>query len=116
MYEKRTTKRVTGVIKGKEKLCTKTVKEKHISTKAEVLAALRQSIKPFLLHIRNVEHQKREIRKVKEQLKNNEALIHMDFSENYGCKYVVEVQSDHFGGSKIQLSLSTKFTHSCSVL
>ncbi|KAL4713895.1 hypothetical protein ACJJTC_015549 [Scirpophaga incertulas] len=34
-------------------------------------------------------------------------LLHIDFSENYGCKYGSEIQSAHFGGSKEQLSLHT---------
>lgn len=36
-----------------------------------------------------------------------EAMLHVDFSENYGCKYAAEVQSAHFGGSKPQISLHT---------
>ncbi|CAH0550600.1 unnamed protein product [Brassicogethes aeneus] len=107
VYEKWVTKRVTIVVKGKEKLCTKTVKEKLMSTKAEVYETFIGLMKPFLLHIKNLEHQMREIRKIKENMNNNEALIHMDFSENYGCKYAEEVQSAHFGNSKMQLSLHT---------
>lgn len=33
--------------------------------------------------------------------------MHIDFTENYTCKYSAEVQSAHFGGSKPQLSLHT---------
>ncbi|VEN62562.1 unnamed protein product, partial [Callosobruchus maculatus] len=36
-----------------------------------------------------------------------EGLLHIHFSENYGCKYAQEVQSAHFGGSKSQISLHT---------
>lgn len=43
-----------------------------------------------------------------------EALIHVDFSENYSLKYATEVQSFHFGGSRQQVSLHTAviYTHS----
>lgn len=37
----------------------------------------------------------------------NEALIVIDFSENYLCKYETEVQSVHFGASKKQITLQT---------
>uniref|UniRef100_A0A8D8T5N7 Uncharacterized protein n=1 Tax=Cacopsylla melanoneura TaxID=428564 RepID=A0A8D8T5N7_9HEMI len=33
--------------------------------------------------------------------------FHMDFSENYALKYASEVQSFHFGGSRVQVSLHT---------
>lgn len=39
-------------------------------------------------------------------MNNTNALLHFDFSENYGCKYS-EVQSAHFGGSKSQITLHT---------
>lgn len=44
---------------------------------------------------------------MKDNLKENEAIIHFDFSENYACKYSQEIQSAHFGGSKKQISLHT---------
>ncbi|XP_052243392.1 uncharacterized protein LOC127853150 [Dreissena polymorpha] len=34
-------------------------------------------------------------------------MVHIDFSENYACKYSDEIQSMHFGGSRNQLSLHT---------
>nr|CAI5865629.1 unnamed protein product [Callosobruchus analis] len=37
-------------------------------------------------------------------------LVHIDFSENYVCKYSCEVQSAHFGGSKPQITLHTAVT------
>nr|CAI5852334.1 unnamed protein product [Callosobruchus analis] len=52
------------------------------------------------------------VKKVKETLYCNKAriLVHMDFSENYVCKYSCEVQSAHFGGSKPQITLHTAVT------
>jgi len=44
---------------------------------------------------------------VKDNLKENAALIHIDFSENYVGKYTKESQSMHFGASKQQVSLHT---------
>lgn len=37
----------------------------------------------------------------------NSALIHVDFSENYSCKYNEEIQAVHFGGAKQQITLHT---------
>lgn len=36
---------------------------------------------------------------LRENLKTNECLLHVHFSENYSCKYSQEIQSVHFGGS-----------------
>ena len=38
---------------------------------------------------------------------NDELIIHIDFSENYICKYREETQSVYFGASKKQLSIHT---------
>lgn len=42
-----------------------------------------------------------------ENLEKDECLLHVDFSENYACKYNKEIQSVHFGGSHKQASLHT---------
>ncbi|KAK5640405.1 hypothetical protein RI129_011216 [Pyrocoelia pectoralis] len=42
-----------------------------------------------------------------EKIPMTDILIHVDFSENYSCKYFREIQSAHFGGSKPQISLHT---------
>lgn len=52
-------------------------------------------------------HQNKSIQQVKQNLSTAEGLLHIDFSENYNCKYGQEVQSAHFGGSKSQISLHT---------
>ncbi|CAG9828685.1 unnamed protein product [Diabrotica balteata] len=63
------------------------------------------------VHSRNIIHQQRTIKAIKTNLRSDEVLIHLDFSENYNCKYNDEVQSAHFGGSKSQLSLHTVVTY-----
>lgn len=40
-------------------------------------------------------------------MSGEEALIHVDFSENYSCKYSSEVQAVHFGASHQQATLHT---------
>ena len=51
--------------------------------------------------------QARLFRERKSKVKANECVIHVDFSENYNCKYHGEVQSVHFGASHQQSSLHT---------
>uniref|UniRef100_A0A1B6CB63 Uncharacterized protein n=1 Tax=Clastoptera arizonana TaxID=38151 RepID=A0A1B6CB63_9HEMI len=40
-------------------------------------------------------------------MNENEALVQIDFRENYSLKYAEEIQSFHFGGSRKQVSLHT---------
>ncbi|CAG9791138.1 unnamed protein product [Diatraea saccharalis] len=40
-------------------------------------------------------------------LTETEIALHIDFSENYACKYHEEIQSVHFGGSRNQVTLHT---------
>jgi len=47
----------------------------------------------------------------KESADVNEAVDHIDFSENYVCKNVSEIQSTHFGASNLQATLHTGVIH-----
>lgn len=51
----------------------------------------------YLSHVYRIVHQYREIRKVKDSLDDSTVIFHVDFSENYSCKWGQEVQSAHFG-------------------
>lgn len=53
------------------------------------------------------------MRTLKENLYLQEAVLHIDFSENYSLKYGAEMQSFHFCGSRQQVSLHTAviYTH-----
>lgn len=51
------------------------------------------------------------MKNLKNSLSVNCAIIHADFSENYGLKYNKEVQSMHFGGSCKEVSLHTAVTY-----
>lgn len=59
-------------------------------------------------HIFNIRWQYGAYRQLRENLRNNECLLHVyNFSENYSCKYSQEIQSVHFGGSHQQATLHT---------
>lgn len=62
----------------------------------------------------DIDHFKKHIFNIKQQyhayshaLLPNEAVIHIDFSENYSCKLAKEVQGHHFGASPNQITLHT---------
>jgi hypothetical protein len=45
-------------------------------------------------------------------LSDNDLLVHIDFSENYACKYAKEIQSVHFGGNRTHITLHTGMIYS----
>lgn len=47
----------------------------------------------------------------KKNMSKEKAVIHIDFSENYTCKYSSEIQAVHFGSSHQQAMLHTGVLH-----
>ncbi|CAH2108575.1 unnamed protein product [Euphydryas editha] len=82
---------------GKEKRII--AKVKVIATPKEAIAELEKVLPEFLKHEGIRRWQFTAMRDLKTNLKDNEAILHIDFSENYAFKYNAEVQSFHFGGS-----------------
>ena len=66
------------------------------------------------MHIANIYHQFSELKKLKEELKDTEVIVHVDFSENYSCKHFEEIQNVHFGGSHAQVSLHTRMYYTAN--
>nr|XP_037875642.1 uncharacterized protein LOC119630403 [Bombyx mori] len=109
----------------KETVTKKALKKKQVLTvKAQVttqpltaIRKLKRLMCPFLLHVHNIVAQYTTMKHLKANLNVSEAVIHVDFSENYCLKYAEEVQSFHFGGSRQQVSLHTSviYTHIFSV-
>lgn len=106
-YSQWVTRKVTVVIKGKEELRMKTLKETYDCTNYELVQILPRNIYPYMKHLNNILHQHKAIKKIKQSLSEEEVLLRCDFSENYNCKYSEEVQSMHFGGSRAQVTLHT---------
>lgn len=84
-------------VKGQEKICQRTVKEEKEISCGELINLLKENIPKYMLHLRNINHQYSVLNEIKRNLSGDSALIHMDFSENYQCKYTDDVQSAHFG-------------------
>lgn len=89
----------------------------------DLVMQLEESDLPKLFqHEQNIVHQYKSIKCFKESLAEKDAVIHMDFSENYTTKCNQEIQSYHFDGSKTQISFHTvvfytkdKVTSHCTV-
>lgn len=107
VYERWVTKNVNVIIKGQEKQVKKTIKEKVKTSQLLLTNILKLNLPIYMQHLANHYNQLRAINFIKQNLTSSDGLLHIDFSENYGCKYGTEIKSAHFGGSKGQLSLHT---------
>lgn len=101
------TKKIPVSIKGAEKLCQKTIKEKVSSSRRDLVNHLLLKLPVFMNHLNNIYHQYQAINHAKRRVDQETAVLHIDFAENYICKYAEEVQAVHFGASKSQVSLHT---------
>ena len=86
------------------KKTTKTLKKGTIK---ELLQKFESDMQPFKRHYFNVNHQQEQYQTGVNGLKEHEALVICDFSENYETKMSEEIQSMHFGASKSQVTLHT---------
>lgn len=86
---------------------TKNVPVTEKLTIEEVIYKFERELQNFKTHIYNIRHQYKAYRQCIDGLTESEVALHIDFSENYACKYHSEVQSHHFGGSRNQITLHT---------
>ncbi|KAH0567855.1 hypothetical protein KQX54_015157 [Cotesia glomerata] len=73
----------------------------------ELVQNLEEAPPSFLQHVTTIVHQYQTVSDLKKNLTENSALIHVDFSENYTCRYNVEIQAVHFEAAKPQITLHT---------
>ena len=93
---------------GENKQRVVTVKEQKFCTLWDLFEKFENELtERFARHAFNIQHQYAELKKLRMSLTEDEAILHIDFSENYGCKYATEIQSVHFGASHRQISLHT---------
>ncbi|XP_049421729.1 uncharacterized protein LOC125882102 [Epinephelus fuscoguttatus] len=83
------------------------VKETQTGTCAELLNIFNQKLDSLAKHHYNWLRQAKECRALKESLREDEIVLHVDFSENFSCKLNSEVQAFHFGGSRKQATVHT---------
>lgn len=101
------TKKEKRNITNQEKEITITVKEEQTGRLNILVDKFSEEINRYERQVFSIENQHRHYRELKENLKVNEAMIHIDFLENYACKLGTEIQSMHFGASQKQLTLHT---------
>lgn len=88
-------------------------KNNHSGTVKELSENFEFALPKFKTHIFNIANQSQALKMCKEKTAENdfEALMILDFSENYSCKFNGEIQSFHFGGSRAQATLHTSVAY-----
>nr|CAI5864573.1 unnamed protein product [Callosobruchus analis] len=98
------------IVSSKSKNKRTIVKQRKTTFEAspqDLVGKLESGLETIFSHERNIVHQHVAMTTLKASLRENDAVVHMDFSENYSTKYSEEIQSFHFGGSRTQISLHT---------
>ena len=92
------------------------VKEITITKKVLICSTIKDLREKFQIDIMkykkhqfNIRNQFKHYRQTKQNLRENECFIHIDFSENYVGKYARETSSMHFGASQPQITLHTGY-------
>jgi len=83
---------IQHVSTGKDVQVKVTTKVTVSSTVEEMIDAVNQLLPDFLTHMYRIRHQYSFTKHLKDSLTHNECLIHIDFSENYTCKFSSETQ------------------------
>ena len=89
----------------------KTVKRKVSGTVQDLKRSYAELIKCLKPHVYTIVNQHNVMSAKKEDLLQNEVLLHVDFSENWTVKTLTAVQSAHFGASLQQVTLHTGVTY-----
>lgn len=92
---------------GKKMKSIKNVKRLNEDLVQNVIDKFKEELKILRKHIFNMKTQYRNFRQSIDNIKPNEAVILVDFSENYNAKCHEEIQAHHFGGSRNQITLHT---------
>ena len=78
----------------------------HTSIK-KLVDLTQEDVNKLTFHVYNIQHQFQRMKPLKGSLTEKEVAIHIDYSENYGCKYTRKVKDTHFGGGNQQVTLHT---------
>ncbi|KAH9632276.1 hypothetical protein HF086_010201 [Spodoptera exigua] len=112
-YEWRKTMKEITLKNGTKKKQQLTEKLKTTMNIKTAITKFEADLIAFFNHVHKINFQYIGIKTLKNNLPVQEALLHVDFSENYALKFAEEVQAFHFGGSRQQVSLHTSvaYTH-----
>lgn len=92
---------------GRKMKAFKNVKKDKEGTIKELIRLFNDELKGLKKHIYNMKVQFKNFRQAVDDMQPTEAVVVVDFSENYNCKLHEEIQAHHFGGSRQQVSLHT---------
>jgi hypothetical protein len=81
---------------GKNKLVRLVKKEQHEIKPLQAVEYFETLLPNYIVHCGKIVNQQRAMAEVKRVLTPGEAIMHIDFSENYKCQYFKEIQSAHF--------------------
>lgn len=90
-----------------EKTFANVLKKTYTGTIQDLKELFQKKLEALAIHQFNWVHQTEQFRDLKQNLTESEAVLHIDFSENYSCKMSTEIQSYHFGGSRKQATIHT---------
>ncbi|XP_029903924.1 uncharacterized protein LOC115356800 [Myripristis murdjan] len=90
-----------------EKTFANVLKQTYTGTIQDLKELFHKKLEALAIHQFNWIHQTQQFRDLKQNLTESEAVLHVDFSENYACKMNTEIQAYHFGGSRKQTTLSS---------
>lgn len=85
----------------------RTVKKVITESVKVCLQVFEATLIKFMAHTARISHQYRTIQDLRERISAKDMMLHIDFAENYSCKYGREPQSVHFGASREQITLHT---------
>ncbi|XP_041920930.1 uncharacterized protein LOC121684876 [Alosa sapidissima] len=91
----------------KEKIAvTKTVKQICEGNAQHLFEDLEKDLNGRVCkHLFNIKHQYAQLQSLHRTLRDDEVILHVDYAENWQCKYAKEVQQVHFGASHRQATL-----------
>lgn len=101
----------SGSNKDKQRITLKQPLRRHskriLRPQSDLIGLFNSMLVKFKRHAFHIRQQYRHCSELKRNMAENECIIHVDFTENYICRYASEIQAVHFGASHEQATLHT---------
>lgn len=88
---------------------TRTMCVQETKSKQEFIEDMESNVLKFREHIKRIAIQYSQIKRLKETLRKDHVVIHVDFAENYNCSSIDEVQSAYWNPNHISLHPSVLY-------
>ncbi|KAJ8369677.1 hypothetical protein SKAU_G00097050 [Synaphobranchus kaupii] len=86
-----------------------TILEKKFASIERLVDLTKEDLPRFCTHLYNIGHQFTRLKMLKDSLTEDQVVVHVDYSENYNCKWSKEIKDTHFGWSHQQYRNKTAF-------